>query len=144
MTGRVLAGQSVRYLFVGAYNVLFTLAAFWLLETLWGDDVGVQAVYWVSALLGVLNGFISQRLFVWRSRGAWHGELLKFLAVNVIVALANSALLFLTVTLWGLPAFPSQVAITAVLVVLAFFANRTWVFGAKSRTTDRGLRPHRG
>ncbi|KQZ84827.1 hypothetical protein ASD56_00030 [Microbacterium sp. Root166] len=143
MTGQTLAGQSVRYLFVGVYNVLFTLAAFWLLDTLWGALVGVQTVYWTSALLGIVNGFISQRLFVWRSKGAWRGELLRFLVVNVIVAIANSALLFVTVTLWGLPAFPSQVAITAVLVVLAFFANRTWVFGGVEKHAADPTEEHR-
>lgn len=131
MSRRAVAGEGVRYLIVGAYNTLFTLAVFWLLDTLWGETLGVQAVYWISALLGIVNGFVSQRIFVWRSQGAWHGELLKFVVVNVIVALANSGLLFLTVTLGGLPAFPSQVGITAVLVVLAFFANRTWVFDSR-------------
>lgn len=130
MTGRALAGQGIRYLIVGAYNTLFTLAVFWLLDTLWGAALGVQTVYWTAAVLGILNGFVSQRLFVWRSKGAWRGELLKFFVVNAIVAVANSALLFLTVTVWGLPAFPSQLGITAILVVLAFFVNRRWVFSA--------------
>lgn len=131
MSRRALAGEGVRYLIVGAYNTLFTLAVFWVLDTLWGETLGVQAVYWISALLGIVNGFVSQRIFVWRSQGAWHGELFKFFVVNVLVALANSGLLFLTVTLGGLPAFPSQVGITAVLVVLAFFTNRKWVFGSR-------------
>ncbi|WP_100810219.1 GtrA family protein [Microbacterium sp. BR1] len=125
-----LAGQGGRYLAVGIYNVGFTLAVFWLLDTFLGETLGVQAVYWISAGLGIINGFIFQRLVVWRSRGMWRRELAKFAVVNLAVSLINSFLLFLTVTLWGLPAFPSQVGITAVLLIATFIVNRQWVFRA--------------
>ena len=132
-----LAGQGIRYLAVGAYNVLFTLAVFWILDTVWGATIGVQAVYWTSALLGVINGYVTQRIFVWRTSASWRGELAKFFVLNILVSVSNSALLFLMVTLWTLPAFPSQVAITAVLTVASFFVNRNWVFrtprGEKNR-----------
>lgn len=132
-----LAGQGIRYLAVGAYNVLFTLVVFWVLDTLWGATIGVQAVYWTSALLGVVNGYVAQRLFVWRTSASWRGELTKFFVLNIVVSVTNSALLFITVTLWMLPTFPSQVAITAVLTVASFLVNRNWVFrtsrGEKSR-----------
>lgn len=128
MSGSILAGQSVRYIVVGVYNVAFTLVVFWLLDTLWGRTIGVQAVYWISAAMGVVNGFIFQRIFVWRSNSEWRGELAKFIVVNVAVSVVNSLLLFLAVTLWGLPAFPSQVVITGILVLTTFFVNRQWVF----------------
>ena len=136
MNGTHLRGQSVRYLVVGAYNVVFTLAVFWILDTLWGSVIGVQAVYWTSAVLGVLNGFIFQRLFVWRSTRAWHGELLKFFVLNAAASAVNSFLLYLAVTRWGFPAFPSQVVITGFLVVALFFVNRIWVFGAVPEPED--------
>lgn len=131
-----LTRQGLRFLLVGGYNVAFTLGAFWVIDTLWGQTIGVQAVYWTSAVLGVINGFIAQRVFVWRSSGAWHGELLKFFALNAAVSAVNSFLLFLTVTLWGLPAFPSQVAITALLTLSSFFVSRNWVFRAPAETED--------
>ncbi len=123
-----LTGQGVRFVIVGVYNVAFTLAVFWLLDHFWGAVIGVQAVYWTSAVLGVINGFIAQRLFVWRSTGAWHGQLVKFFAMNAAVSAVNSLLLFVTVTLWHLPAFPSQVAITGLLTLTSFFVSRNWVF----------------
>lgn len=131
MNTREFAGLGARYIVVGAYNTLFTLAVFWVLDSLWGSQLGVQLVYWISAVLGIVNGFVSQRVFVWRVQGAWRRELAKFVVVNLLVALANSAMLLVAVTLWRFPAFPSQVVITAVLVVLAFFANRHWVFARK-------------
>lgn len=133
---RRLSGQGVRYLLVGAYNVGFTLAVFWVLDTLWGEEIGVQAVYWISAVLGVINGFVFQRLFVWKSDAAWHGELLKFFLLNAAVSVVNSALLFVTVTLWHLPAFPSQVGITAILTITSFFVSRNWVFRARIKPEE--------
>lgn len=131
MSRRVLGGQALRYLLVGGGNVVFTLAVFWLFDRLWTETLGVQAVYWSSALIGIINGFVWQRLLVWRSRGSWRREFLKFVAVNLAVSSANSGLLFLAVTLAGWAAFPSQVVITAVLVVATFLINRAWVFGAE-------------
>ena len=131
-----MTDQSVRYVIVGAYNVAFTLAVFWLLDTVWGEPIGVQAVYWISAALGIVNGFIFQKIFVWKSGARWRGELVKFIALNVLVSLVNSFLLFVTVTLWGLPAFPSQVVITGALVLTSFFVNRHWVFSRASIETE--------
>lgn len=130
MSRRVLGGQTLRYLLVGGGNVAFTLAVFWLFDRLWTDTIGVQAVYWSSSLIGIINGFVWQRILVWRSRGSWRGEFVKFVVVNLAVSITNSGLLFLAVTLVGWPAFPSQVVITAVLVVATFLINRAWVFGA--------------
>jgi len=138
MSPGTLKEQSVRYVIVGGYNVTFSLAAFWLLDVLWGPQIGVQAVYWTSAVLGVVNGFVSQRIFVWRSDSRWHSEFVKFIALNAAVSVVNSALLFVTVTLWGLPAFPSQVVITGVLIVLSFFVNRHWVFKQQSPASTKG------
>jgi putative flippase GtrA len=135
-----LTGQGVRFLLVGGYNVAFTLAVFWLLDHFWGETIGVQAVYWTSAVLGVVNGFIAQRLFVWKSRGAWRGELVKFFVLNAAVSAVNSLLLFLTVTLWHLPAFPSQVVITGLLTLTSFFVSRNWVF--RTMHTSEEPRPH--
>ncbi len=120
--------QKIRYLGIGALNVGFTLFVFWLLDRLYSATIGVQAVYWISAFLGIVNGFIWQRLLVWRSRNHWHSEFARFLALNLATAVTNSALLFLAVDIAGLFAFPSQVGITAVLVVLSYLLSRNWVF----------------
>ncbi|WP_454169931.1 GtrA family protein [Microbacterium paulum] len=138
MSRTSLAGDGLRYLIVGGYNTLFTLAVFWVLDRLWGAALGVQPVYWISAVVGILNGFLTQRIFVWRVRGAWRRELAKFAVVNLVVAVLNSLLLFVTVTLLGLPTFPTQVAITSVLIILAFFANRHWVFARAASDTEDG------
>ena len=136
------APQTLRYLAVGGYNVAFTLAVFWLLDTLFTGPLGVQGVYWVSALLGIVNGFIFQRIFVWRSRNRWHSEFVRFLLMNLTTSVVNSFLLYLVVQLGRFPAFPSQVVITGILVVASFFIARTWVFrSGTTRTTKKA--PHR-
>jgi putative flippase GtrA len=120
--------QGIRYLVVGGCNVCFTLAVFWVLDRLYSDTIGVQGVYWVSASLGIANGFIWQRLLVWRSRNSWRREFLRFLALNLGVSLANSLLLLVAVEVAEFEAFPSQVVITAVLVITSFLLARLWVF----------------
>jgi putative flippase GtrA len=101
---------------------------FWVLDRLYSDLIGVQGVYWISAALGITNGFIWQRLLVWRSSSSWRGEFARFLAVNIAISVTNSALLLVAVEVAGFPAFPSQLVITAFLVVGTFFLSRAWVF----------------
>jgi putative flippase GtrA len=122
----------IRYVLVGAGNVVFTLVAFWLVNNFWGNDIGLQSAYWLSAGLGVVNGFIWQRALVWRSKTAWHREFPKFLLLNFVIAVANSFLLHLFVTLLGCETYLSQILITIVLVATSFVVSRFWVF----RTSD--------
>lgn len=130
------ATQGLRYASVGAFNVAFTLAVFWALNRFFVDSLGVQGVYWISALLGIVNGFVWQRLLVWKSHGRWHSEFLRFLIMNLLTSLVNSLLLLLTVQWAGLPTFPSQVAITGVLVVASFIIARGWVFRTPSDSSS--------
>lgn len=144
-SSRTLTWQGIRYIAVGALNVGFTLSAFWVLDHLYSRVIGVQAVYWISAILGIISGFVWQRLLVWRSRNRWHREFVRFLAVNLLVSATNSALLLVAVDLWHLTAFPSQVAITGVLLVVSFTLARAWVFRtevrqAKSAPLDEATR----
>lgn len=128
-----LTGQAFRYLLVGGFNVGFTLAVFWLLDRSFSSTIGVQPVYWVSALLGIANGFVWQRVFVWRSENGWRREFTRFLILNLSISAANSLLLFVAVSKLRFDAFPSQVVITAVLVVATFLLTRGWVFKSTSR-----------
>lgn len=118
----------VRYVLVGAGNVAFTLAAFWVLNHFWGNEIGLQSAYWVSASIGLVNGFIWQRALVWRSKTAWHREFPKFLLLNIAIAAANSTLLHLFVTVLGFETYLTQFSITIALVLSSFVVSRFWVF----------------
>lgn len=131
-----LVGHSVRFLAVGSFNVLFTLAVFWVLDRFLSSTIGVQGAYWIAALLGIVNGFVWQRLLVWRSKSRWHAEFVRFLVFNLAASVVNSLLLLIAVEVLHLPAFPSQVVFTAVFVVISFLGNRGWVFRARTASVS--------
>lgn len=128
-----LSGQALRYMLVGGFNVGFTLAVFWMLNREFSSAIGVQPVYWISALLGIANGFVWQRLFVWRSANRWHREFGRFLVLNLSISATNSVLLYVAVSLLQFDAFPSQVVIAGVLVIVTFLITRGWVFKTRSQ-----------
>ncbi|NTV38400.1 MAG: GtrA family protein [Demequinaceae bacterium] len=132
-----LSWQALRYMLVGGFNVGFTLAVFWILDREFSSSIGVQPVYWMSALLGIANGFVWQRIFVWRSANRWHREFARFLVLNLSISATNSFLLFVAVSVMNLEAFPSQVVITCVLVVITFILTRGWVFRTRQHPTPR-------
>jgi glycosyltransferase involved in cell wall biosynthesis/putative flippase GtrA len=108
--------------------VIFTLAVFGLLDWIYGKIIGVQATYWISAAIGVVNGFIWQRTLVWRSENRWHGEFARFFLLNIAAAASNSLMLFVAVDRLALPALPSEISITVILVGASFIVTRFWVF----------------
>jgi putative flippase GtrA len=128
------ASQGLRYLLVGGFNTGFTLGVFWILDRLYSQTLGVQAVYWTAAFVGIANGFVWQRLLVWRSRNRWRAEFARFLAMNLAVSATNSLALYCAVSRAGFSPFASQVVITAALVALSFLLARSWVFRRRHRT----------
>ena len=120
--------QTIRYLIVGIYNVGFTYVAFSLLFLCCEKYIGIQWVYWISAVLGIVNGFLFQKTFVWRVQGSWKRQILKFVLLNLIVSAVNSLALFFFVTKSMLNPYITQLLITLVLVVCSYFISKLWIF----------------
>lgn len=120
--------QVLRFLVIGVLNVGFTLCVFSLLSLNFEHTVNIQVIYWTSSLIGIINGFIWQRVLVWKAHSNWKTEFVKFVILNLAISCINSALLALLVQLWGWQSIPSQIFITAVLVAFSYIANKLWVF----------------
>lgn len=120
--------QTIRYLIVGIYNVGFTYLAFSLLFLIYEKYIGIQWVYWISAVLGIVNGFFFQKTFVWRVKGSWKKQIAKFVLMNLVVSAINSLALFILVTKLMLNPYITQLLITLVLVICSYFISKLWIF----------------
>lgn len=130
---RVIRENSVvRYLLVGVYNVGFTFFIYSMLLFLVGATAHIQLIYWISALLGIINGFIFQKRFVWKDKQGWKSQIVKFLTLNLCISGLNSVALFVFVTQMRLNPYVSQLTITLVLIIFSYFVSRYWVFKNKN------------
>jgi len=119
-----------RYVVVGFWNTLFGLGNFYLLLWLLGD-LHYLVVLTISYSLSILQGHFSQRIFVWRSRGPYFRELIRFSGGAIAQYILNVILLHLAVRTFHLNLRWSQLVVIGVLVALSFLFNKRWVFGSK-------------
>lgn len=124
----LVASRPVRYLLVGAWNTVFGVVLFTLLYLAFGHALGYAAVLAVAQVVAVLQAHTTQRLLVWRSRGRYATELVRFSVVYAATYGLNLGLLALAVEALHFPVLPSQYALTAILLVPAYLAQRGWAF----------------
>ncbi|HVS84976.1 MAG TPA: GtrA family protein [Gaiellaceae bacterium] len=125
---RLLARRPLRYLLVGGWNTLFGIGLFTVLWLAAGDALGYAAVLAIAQVIAILQSHATQRLLVWRTRGAYAGELGRFSVVYIASYGLNVALLAAAVDGLGLPVLPVQWALTAILLVPVYFTQRRWAF----------------
>lgn len=122
---RPVIEQFVKFGLVGVLNTLLTLAVTLLLN--------VAGVYYIAAsgigfLVGTVNSFLLNRSWTFRGhRGDALTPVRWFVVQGVGLAL-DLALVYALVDSLGLAKLAGQAVAIVVVVVLTFFANRTWTF----------------
>lgn len=125
---RIIRDQRVLFLLVGGVNTAFSTALFALLSWTLGPQVPSAAslfIAWVVSLLLVFNVY---RHLVFRVQGHVLRDLLRFVSVNVVSFLINAGALTLLVEGLGLPAIPTQIAITFLVVVMNYVGHKYFSF----------------
>ncbi|MDR0745534.1 MAG: GtrA family protein [Mediterranea sp.] len=131
--------QMVKYGLVGILNTLLTAAIIWISLYILSDrdtpESPSASVMFIANsagyLAGLINSFILNRNWTFKSKSDWKLSLLRFL-----IAFAVCYCLQLGVVLWLnsleiiTPAYICQLAGIAVYSVLNFFLNKHYAFGA--------------
>jgi putative flippase GtrA len=125
---RLFADQRVLFMLVGGANTVFSTALFAALS--WSLGPGVPSavslfIAWVISLVLVFNVY---RHLVFRVKGHVLRDFLRFVGVNLISFLINAGALTLLVEVAGLPAIPTQIAITCVVVVVNYLGHKYFSF----------------
>ena len=126
--------QGVRYILVGIWNTLFAYGMFVLVNFMLVPPLNNVEGLILASLIGILQSYTTQRVFVWRSREAVKNEFWKFALVSVGQLSANTILLYTFVDLLGLPVYLTQFAITGLLIGLTFFVLKQWTLDPQVTT----------
>lgn len=125
---RLIADQRVLFVLVGAANTVFSTALFAALSWSLGQDVPSAVslfIAWVVSLVLVFNVY---RHLVFRVKGHVLRDFLRFVGVNAVSFLINAGALTLLVDVAGLPAIPTQIAITFIVVVVNYLGHKYFSF----------------
>jgi putative flippase GtrA len=139
--GRLFAEGTVlthgyRYVAVGVLNTLIGLGTIYGLYNLFGVDYRIANV--AGYTLGIINSFVMNRKWTFKSRGKARLEILIFLGMFGLSYMGNIATVMLCVERFRIPPNLAQLAGMAVYTTTSFFGNRHLTFRARLRPPVEG------
>src|SRR5690349_1216566 len=87
---RLFGDQRFLFLFIGGINTAFNTVLFVLLVTLFGRAVPSVVSLIISWLVSILLVFVAYRRWVFKVRGRWLTDLMRFASLNLVSLLANA------------------------------------------------------
>lgn len=123
--------KKILFLAVGAWNTAFGYGAFAALYVL-GRRFGWHylVALTLSQVIGVLNAYVGYKLVVFRTKGRYLSEFIRFSAVSWVVFGANVVALPALMRGFGWNALVAQAVFTAASVVLSYLGHDRISFAA--------------
>jgi putative flippase GtrA len=142
-------GEKLRFLVVGGWNTLFSLAALWAFERLiaynrgsaLGAAVGVvvakQIVLTVAWVVAVTHNFFTFKLLVFRTRGSWLSEYARMYGVYAVTFIVQSVMVQTISALTGWSLFWANVPTIAVVTVMSYAGHKYFTFRRPEDVLER-------
>lgn len=111
----LLRREKFRFLAVGGWNTLVGYLLFVATHFLLSDKIETTGILVVSYFLAVPHSYLTQRWLVFRSKGKWRSQFVRFFVSNTVVFVLNVLLLPIFMGISGVSAPASQ----AIFVVLS-------------------------
>lgn len=124
----LVANRGLRFVVVGGVNSAFAYGVFAALQLTLGRVVHYLVVLVLSNIVSILEAFILQRAVVWRVRGHWWRQIIRFSTVYLVVLALNVPLLSLLVEVIHLPVLLAQGLIMAANAIGTFSIHRVFTF----------------
>ncbi|NYI57582.1 GtrA family protein [Cellulomonas soli] len=134
--GRLLESQLVRFVAVGVVNSAFGFGLFALLQLTLGHVVHYLVILTVAQVVSILEAYVLQRWLVFRVRGRWWRELVRFSSVYAVSFAINLVVLPLLVEVAHLPVLLSQAMVMVGTALGSFVAHRSFTFRRPAVATD--------
>lgn len=125
---RIIKDQRILFLLVGGANTAFSTALFAGLVLAFGPEVPSAVSLGLAWLISLVLVFFVYRKLVFRVYGQGLRDFFRFASVNAGSLLLNAAALTILSDIAGLHPIPTQIAITAVVVVVNYFGHKYFSF----------------
>ncbi|MBP3517208.1 MAG: GtrA family protein [Parabacteroides sp.] len=121
--------QAIKYGIVGVSNTVITAVVIWIMMMLFGcSDVVSNVVGYVA---GVLNSFIWNKQWTFRSSAGWVGSAVRFGAVfGVCYLLQLGFLVYVLIPHFSFGSYYNQLIAMAFYTVINFVMNKLYTFRA--------------
>ncbi len=120
--------EKIRYLVAGGWNTVFGYGTFAAMFFFWGDYIHYMAIMIISYIVSVSNAYISYKFFVFKTKGNYLREYLRFYLVYGFAFILNIVLLPVSVEVFKINPLISQAAIVMVTVVFSYLGHKNYSF----------------
>lgn len=120
--------QGIAFVTLGAVNTLIGFLFFVGFELIVGPHVGYLVVLLLAHVASVICAFILYRRLVFRVRGHWWKDLLRFESVYLVALALNLLLLPILVEAAHLPVIAAQTLIVGVTASFTFLGHKHFSF----------------
>jgi putative flippase GtrA len=126
--------QFVKFGIVGVSNTLLTFLVFTLLVKVFG--VWYLAASGIGFAVGAVNGYLLNRSWTFRGHSTDMMSAVRWTLVQSCGLVINLGLVYAFVDGAHLDKLIGQALAVVIVVVLTFFANRSWTFKVRSRPPE--------
>lgn len=123
--------KEINYLVAGGWNTFFGYICFALLYYFLSAHLTSFVIVIINNVITVTNNYVWYKLFVFKTKGNYFREYLRFYAVYGVALAFNLGALPLMVDYFMLNAYVSQAAITVVIIIMSYVANNKFAFKNK-------------
>ena len=124
--------QPVAYLVVGGWNTLFGVGLYALAYFLLKDRVNYFTLLICCNLIAITNAFVCYKLFVFKTKGNWPREYLRFCGVYGVAMLLGMGLVAALVQLLHLHPVLANIAVTGLTIIISFIGHKHVSFAPRS------------
>lgn len=120
--------EKVNYLLIGGWNTLFGYFTFVGLYFWLHSTIHYIILLVISNILSITNAYIGYKIFVFRTKGNYLQEYIRFYLVYGVAILFNLVLLPVTVEMFNLSPPLAQGIIIWLTVIFSYFGHKHFSF----------------
>jgi putative flippase GtrA len=125
--------QQINYLIAGAWNTLFGYLIFAVLYTLFSSRIHYMILLIISNIFSITNAYISYKFFVFRTKGNYLKEYMRFYVVYGTSIVLSLVLMPAFVELLHINPLIAQAVIIVVTVIFSYTGHKNYSFKGSPR-----------
>ena len=128
----------MRFLVAGGMNAVFSYTVSCLLYYTFHEYAHIAIIVSASALLAILFSFLTYRLFVFQSKGAFFKELLRCYIVYAWTLAILVCGMWLLVDFFNISFWLAQLLLLVFIIIFSYLGHSRFTFADKSQKPQEG------
>ncbi len=131
--------EKIKYVVIGVWNTLVGYLTFIALYYLLLNRFNYLIILVFSNIISITNSYLCYKFFVFKTKGNYFNEYMRFYLVYGVSFLANMILMPVFVEIAGIKPIPAQGIILFFSVMFGYLGHKHYSFGASGDTLKKAF-----